>query len=120
MSRMPRRSRRSRVDPELLRQIGEAEKRVAATPNPEVQAVFFLDPAAASTGDPKEVDTRVRKLLRRVERTSRERPAVVNVFRNLGSFVVQAPPAFLRDLIEQPEIRHARANRPGNQDSHAG
>jgi hypothetical protein len=115
---MPRRSRRStRVDPELLRQIGEAEKRASTTANAEVQAVFFLDPAAASTSDPEEVDTRVRKLLQRVERSSHERPAVVNVFRNLGSFVVQAPPGFLRDLIEQPEIRHARANRPGGQDS---
>lgn len=118
MSRMPKRSRRStRVDPELVRQIAEAEKRVSGAASAEVQAVFFLDPASATTGDPKEVDTRVRKLLRRVERTSHERPAVVNVFGNLASFVVQAPPAFLRDLIEQPEISHARANRPGPQDS---
>jgi hypothetical protein len=118
VSPTPRRPRRpTRVDPELARQIAEAEKQVSVSASPEVQAVFFLDPASATSNDPKEVDARVRKLLRRVEQTSHERPAVVNVFGNLGSFVVQAPPAFLRDLIEQPEIRHARANRPGNRDS---
>jgi hypothetical protein len=118
VSRTPRRPRRStRVDPELARQIANAEKRVSGAASPEVQAVFFLDSASAASDDPKEVDARVRKLLRRVAQKSHERPAVVNVFGNLGSFVVQAPPAFLRDLIEQPEIRHARANRPANRDS---
>jgi len=115
---MPRRSPRSRrIDPELLRQIAEAEKPASGAAGAQVQAVFFLDPASASASDPAKVEARVRKLLRRVERSSRERPAVVNVFRNLGSFVVQAPPAFLRDLIEQPEIRNARANRPAGEGS---
>jgi hypothetical protein len=97
----------------LLRQIAAAEKRRAGAAGGEVQAVLFLSPGPeAGPEDPAKVNARVKRLLGRVRRVSHERPSDVNVFSNLGSFVVQAPPAFLRALIEQPEVRSARANRP--------
>jgi hypothetical protein len=35
----------------------------------------------------------------------------VHVFRNLGRFVVAADAAFLRELLAQPEVDSAMANR---------
>jgi hypothetical protein len=111
---VPRPSSRSRqVDPELLRQIAAAERRRAGAAGEEVQAVLFLTPPTeAGAEKPASVIARVKRLLGRVQRARHERPSDVNVFGNLGSFVVQASPAFVRALIEQPEIRSARANRP--------
>jgi hypothetical protein len=99
------------VDPDLLRQLTEAESRGGAGVA-EVQAVFMLEPGQGSGADPQKVEARVQRVVRRVERTTGERPATVHVFRNLDAFVVQASPGFLRGLLDQPEIRHARANRP--------
>jgi len=111
---MPRPSSPSRqVDPELLRQMAAAERHGAGAAGGEVQAVLFLtSPAGAGAEKPARVTARVKRLLGRVQRVSHERPSDVNVFGNLGSFVVQASPAFVRALIAQPEIRSARANRP--------
>ena len=36
-----------------------------------------------------------------------------NTFRHLGSFAVAAAPAFIRELIRQPEVASAVANRRG-------
>lgn len=52
-------------------------------------------------------------VLRRVERKTGVTPEKLNVFRNLGSFVVAAQPAFVQELLEQPEIESATANRRG-------
>ena len=34
-----------------------------------------------------------------------------NVFKNLGYFVVSAPPAYLKALVDSPEVAHAFPNR---------
>ena len=52
-----------------------------------------------------------RDLLERVSRKTGVDPDRVNVLRDLGSLVVSAKPQFLKELIDQPEIEAAVANR---------
>lgn len=102
-----------RIDPELMRQVEDAESATAAADQAQVQAVVFLDPVFEHPEDhePEDVEQLVSRVIHRVQQASGQEPHDVNIFRNLGSFIVQAPPQFLRCLIEQPEIRSARANR---------
>lgn len=104
------RKQRPRIDPELLRQVTEAESKATASSEAWVQAVVFLEPDAGQSSGPADVEQLVSAMLTRVEHDIGEQPHDVNVFRNLRSFVVQAPPRFLRRLVEQPEVRSATAN----------
>jgi hypothetical protein len=99
-----------RMDPALSAQLD-----AAAADDQPVQAVIALrrdaGPAAAGGQD---VGALAEDLLSRVARETGTPPVDHNVFRNLGSFVVVAPPAFVRCLLEQPEVEAAMANRqPG-------
>jgi hypothetical protein len=104
--------RKQRVDPELTRQLEQG----AATNGP-VEAVFTLrcEKSAREFLSPEETVTLAQRLLKRVSEETREEPQAVNVFRNLGSFVVVAPSRFVRRLLDQAEISSAVANRqPGD------
>jgi hypothetical protein len=106
----PRRAK-AQVDPELRRQLSRA-----ATAEAEpVEAVLRLRPptrrgAAPSGGAARDLAAVV------VARVAREMGASpgdydVNVFENLGYFVLAAPPDFVERVLDQPEVASASANR---------
>jgi hypothetical protein len=103
---------RTRADPELLHQLDEAE----ASKEP-VEAVFILRRPSGSVLAPDEVEQVANQVLRRVQGETGSHVKDVNVFRNMGSFVVAGEPALLRRLLDQPEIEAGIANRqPGSVD----
>lgn len=97
-----------KIDPELQRQISGS----AASDEP-VEAVVVLRPEKPSevTASPERVEKITHDVLERVEQTQGTHPQRVNVFRNLGSFVVSAPKGFVQELLRQPEVASAMANR---------
>lgn len=98
----------AKTDQELLKQIEDAEARQEA-----VQAVFSLRPPdpGARFVTPEETDELVEALLKRLADETGESPRDYNVFRNLGSFVVDASPGYVRKMMDQAEIASALANR---------
>jgi hypothetical protein len=103
---------RARADPELLRQLAEA----AASGEP-VEAVFILRRRSGSVLAPDEVEHVTNQVLRRAQCEAGSHMKDVNVFKNMGSFVVAGEPSLLRLLLEQPEIEAGIANRqPGSVD----
>jgi hypothetical protein len=105
-------SPKARTDAELVKQL-----KTAATDDKLVEAVvrlrsddpFQIVPPAERT---EEITTR---LLERVKKESGQTASRYNVFRNLGSFVVSAPPTFIEGLTRQPEVVSIVANRqPGS------
>jgi hypothetical protein len=98
----------AKVDPELLRQLDAAS--AAGSP---VEAVIALRPHGkdAAVLTPEQTERLTRQLLERIERSTGVGARAVNVFQYLGSFLVVAEPAFLVELLAQPEIRSAVANR---------
>jgi hypothetical protein len=96
-------------DAELLAQLAAAEERGEA-----VEAVVTLRPDEAADSVPVEqIDRISRDVVERVERKIGVSPERVNVFRNLGSFAVAADPRFVKELLAQPEVETAIANRRG-------
>jgi hypothetical protein len=97
------------ADRELLRQIDER-----APDHEAVSAVFRLRTRRKSelALPPKETEAAAKQVLKRVARSVGAPPDRYNVFHNLGAFAVSAKPSFLRELIAQPEIQAAMANRP--------
>jgi hypothetical protein len=103
---------RARADPELLHQLDEAE----ASKEP-VEAVFILRRPSGSVLAPDEVEKVTNEVLGRVQREDGSQVKDVNVFKNMGSFVVVGEPPLLRRLLDQPEIEAGIANRqPGSVD----
>ena len=104
-------SRKARVDPELRRQLSDAVATAAAP----VEAVLRLRPTTRSAVAPPPAVTRgLAELV--VGRVAEELGAAadqydVNVFPNLGYFVLSAPPGFVERVLDQPEVASASANR---------
>jgi len=100
----------AKIDPELIRQIGSEE--IASSTRP-VEAVFRLhsDDPSTPVSDPEKTTEMVHEVLNRVKRRTGIEPARVNVFHNLGSFAIAAKPLFLTELMAEPEIASAMANR---------
>ena len=98
-----------KTDPELLKQL----EATAASDTSEVEAVIRLKPDDASQVVPtaERTEELTNELLSRVKSEIGESVSRYNVFRNLGAFVVSAPPPFIRKLISQPEVAAATANR---------
>jgi hypothetical protein len=96
-----------RTDPELRRQIEAA----ADTGRP-ITAVFSLGVDPVALPEPVDVEARVASLLKRVGADTGQRPADVQVFGNIGSFAVSAPPEFVARLAQQPEVATATASQP--------
>jgi len=96
-----------RVDPELAKQINEAAADEA------VGAVIRLSPPTPESvsPSPEETDRIAHKLLSRAQKRAKLDAPDYNVFRNLGYFVVSAPPAYLRALVDEPEVARAFPNK---------
>ena len=102
-----------KIDPELTRQL----EMTAASQDKKVEAVIRLKPEDASqvVPAPERTESLTNQLMERVHEQIGESATRYNVFRNLGSFVVSAPPSFIRELISQPEVASAVANQqPGS------
>jgi hypothetical protein len=109
---MNRDTMKAKTDQELQQQLEQT-----ASGRQEVQAVFVLRPPGSSQKflTPDQTLTMVENLLHRLQQETGESPRDYNVFKNLGSFVVAASPAFINKLLEQDEIASAMANRqPGS------
>lgn len=106
------RSSRAKTDTELVRQL-----KTAATDEKLVEAVVRLKPDDPSQIVPpaERMEELTNRLLERIKKESGKTPSRYNVFRNLGSFVVSAPPTFIQYLIDQPEVVSIMANQqPGS------
>ena len=105
---MPGKESNTNTDPELVRQM-----HAATGDDASVEAVFMLAPEDPSqiVLSPERTEELTRHLLERVKASIGKAAEDVNVFHNMGSFVVSAHPAFLRELIAQPEIASAMANQ---------
>lgn len=109
---MAQASKNPMIDPELVKQLDKA----AAEEQP-VEAVIRLKPDNAADIVPTAERTEeiTKQLLARVKKQIGVGANQYNVFRNLGSFVVSAPPNFIRELISQPEVAAVVANQqPGS------
>ena len=97
----------ARIDPELIRQLEEA--RADADP---VGAVLYLKPTSGEVAlASHELETVARKLMERVSQSTGQEPADYNLFRNLGMLAVKGGREFMSELINQPEIQSAIANK---------
>ena len=106
----------AKIDKELKRQLSaaaRAEQRGTADGRhqPLEAVVHFRAPSGKQVADPEAVQEIARNLLSRVEKRTSESPVAYNVFANLQSMVVQASRTFLIELLAQPEIASALANR---------
>lgn len=99
-------SRRTRVDPELTRQLSGASLSAET-----LSAVFTLRPARLKGTSPEGVETLTHQILERASQSAGVAVSDVNVFRNLGSFVVSARAPLIQALLDAPEIASATANR---------
>ena len=95
-----------KTDPELLRQINSVE-----TNDDSIQAVFSLALPMKKLLDPKQVEEATNKVLERAEKEVGSKPKDVNIFKNLGSFVVSADASFIRQVINDPDVASAVANK---------
>lgn len=104
---------KKRIDPHLLALLDAA----AGVRAPALlEAVIQLQPEAAGevVPGPERTEEIVRSVLARVTKKLGRDPADVNVFSNLGSFIISASREYLRELLDQPEVQGALANRPGD------
>lgn len=89
------------ISPGLQRQLNEAAKSGEV-----VVANFAFKEPMPAPGEPTK--KAVRDLLKRLEPSGR--PSVVNVFDNLGHFVVVGSASFIQLLAMQPEVGRAFEN----------
>ena len=97
----------AKIDPELRRQLEST-----AAGDAPLEAVLYLQPPPGEVAVPPErMEDLVREILERVGATAGEAAHAYNVFRNLGMVAVVGGRSFLRELLKQPEVRSAVANR---------
>src|SRR5262245_56813548 len=97
------------IDPELSRQL-----ETAAAGGETVEAVIRLRAEAtdAVVPTPERTEALTHAVIRRISKKSGTASELqYNIFRNLGSFVVAGPPELIREVIGQPEVAAAVANR---------
>ena len=95
---------RAKVNPELTRQLDEADGPVgAAVTLRPTDPSHLAVPANA-------VEDLAREVLARVSRLTGQSPNDVHVLPNLGQFLVSAPGSFLQTLLDQPEVAEATAS----------
>jgi hypothetical protein len=97
--------RPTKVDPTLRKRLSSSESEDAP-----IQAVLSLR-SNDSAVSPQDTDRLAREVLDRVAQQVGAGPDDFNIFPNLSSLVVSAKPAFLRELLQQPEVRSALANQ---------
>jgi hypothetical protein len=78
-----------------------------------VQAVLKLRPLQETqlVASPEHTTKLANQVIKRVSDKLGQQANRMTLFRNLGSFAIDAPPRFLRELLNQPEIAAASANR---------
>jgi hypothetical protein len=95
------------VDSALLRELAEAER--ALTKARAVVTLRRPDPGRAPT--PEQTEAAAHRVIELAATDTGERPAALNVFRNLNAFAVEASPAFIRSVLAHDEVQSARSNR---------
>jgi hypothetical protein len=97
------------IDPDLTKQIQAAKAKPAAP----VEAVIALQPRKGDgiTVPSAEMAAVVAGLMKKVGAKSGKAPQRQTVFKNMGSFFVAADPEFVEELIAQPEVKSAVANK---------
>jgi hypothetical protein len=102
----------TKVDPELRRQLGRSATAAGGEP---VEAVLRLRPVTRSAGaaTPQRARDLAEGLVDRAATELGEAPGAwaVNVFPNLGYFVLCGSPRLVERVLEQPEVASASANR---------
>jgi hypothetical protein len=107
---MSKKRTRVKTDPELIRQLDQT-----ASNEDMVEAVFTLRLSTKQLLAPTRVEEVTNKVLDRVSQQIGIDAKEVNIFRNLGAFVISAPPSFIRELLSEPEIASAIANQQPKQ-----
>jgi hypothetical protein len=93
------------VDPELTRQLDEADDDV------EVQAVFTLtNPEGEKYRSNELTEQTVKKIFEAAKSVSETTTSHVKVFPNIQSFAVSAPASIVRSMLSHQEIASATAN----------
>ncbi len=97
------------TDPELVRQMG-----AAGDSSRSIQAIFSLDlPLRLQMPEPAKIERATYRVLQEVVDALGYKPGAVSIFRNLGSFAVFADAAFIRRVINHPDIASAIAQSRG-------
>ena len=99
-------AKKKKTDPELLRQIDSS-----AADNEDIQAVFSLALPMKKLLDPKQVEEATNQILERAAKEAGSQPNDVNIFKNLGSFIVSADASFIKKVIDDPDVASAVANK---------
>lgn len=94
------------IDPELLRQLDEAE-----VSGDRVTAVVTLSRTAGTAPNPTIVEEQTRRAVDRTTQTTGENPGDVHVMGRLSVAYVSGSEKFLREFVEQPEVVAAVANQ---------
>jgi len=97
----------AKIDPELLRQLDE----VGAGAAPVGAVVFLRPPKGQTAVSSADLEHVAQSMLKRVAKKTGEKPADFNLFKNLGMFAVVGGRTFLRELVKQPEVASAVANK---------
>jgi len=98
------------LDPELVRQLS-----TSAGDDPVEAVVRLRTDAGAAAPPPDETERLAREVVTRTQQLSGEQEHALNVFKYLGSFAISAKPAFIKTLLDQPEVASALANnQPGS------
>jgi hypothetical protein len=96
----------TKLDPDLERQL-------------DTDTLEFVDAIVRVRSDkpgeivpsPERTEALAHELVERIQERLGIQPHDINIFRNLGYFIVAAPIPFIRALIAQPEVAAAMANR---------
>jgi hypothetical protein len=94
------------VDPELRRQLDAAAK--SGEP---VRVVVQLHRAAGKPPEPAEIEAQTKAAVERASAATGERPDDLHVMGRMAVAYVCGSEAFVRELLEQPEVSAAVANQ---------
>jgi hypothetical protein len=97
------------TDPELLRQLDEAQETGAS-----VAAAVSIKRALGRATDPEQVNSDARAAVARATEASGALPDDLHVMANIAMVYIEGPAPFIRAVLAQPEVTGATANvRPG-------
>lgn len=77
-----------------------------------IEVAVTLQAAERKDGlSPEDADSITRRLVDDVSLHCGEKPEALNIFRNIGAFVVAAKPGLIRALLDHEDVGRAMANR---------
>ncbi|HEU4508129.1 MAG TPA: hypothetical protein VFR78_07830 [Pyrinomonadaceae bacterium] len=97
-----------KTDPELLRQITAAKDK--KDPVVGILRIRPEDPTK-KTNSPERTKEIANEVVNRVSKKVGSKAGRINVLGNLGVIILSAPPRFMTEVLQQPEIFSAMANR---------